>query len=153
MRCLLLQWHSAIFLKKELVWQVSISPSSGFSYLRLWSCMQWLPVALAFYMEMNNVYIYFCHHHYIKPTLTLTFSDGKDAGPTHTQLYLFYQVVILLLNWTTLSCFMLNLEGLLKEKTDFLTITSQDLIEIVFYFLLWLFLTLCSGYMFYLLSK
>lgn len=48
---------------------------------------------------------------------------------------------------------MLNLEGLLKEKTDFLTITSQDLIEIVFYFLLLLFLTLCSGYMFYLLSK
>lgn len=31
---------------------------------------------------------------------------------------------------------MLNLEGLLKEKTDFLTLTSQDLIEIVFYFLL-----------------
>lgn len=65
-------------------------------------------------------------------------------------MYLFYQVVILLLNWTTLSCFMLNLEGLLKEKTDFLTITSQDLIEIVFYFLLLLFLTLCNYYMFYL---
>lgn len=44
------------------------------------------------------IYIYFCHHHYIKPTLTLTFSDGKDAELTHTQLYLFYQVVILLLN-------------------------------------------------------
>lgn len=46
---------------------------------------------------------------------------------------------------------MLNLEGLLKEKTDFLKLTSQDLIETVF--LLLLFLTLCSGYMFYLLSK
>lgn len=43
---------------------------------------------------------------------------------------------------------MLNLEGLLKEKTDFLKLTSQDLIETVF--LLLLFLTLCSHYMFYL---
>lgn len=34
---------------------------------------------------------------------------------------------------------MLNPEGLLKEKKDFLTLTSQDLIEIVFYFLLFLF--------------
>lgn len=44
------------------------------------------------------MYIYIFVIITIKPTLTLTFSDCKDAGPTHTQLYLFYQVVILLLN-------------------------------------------------------
>lgn len=47
---------------------------------------------------------------------------------------------------------MLNPGGLLKEKKDFLTLTSQDLIETVFYFLPLLFLTLCSGYVLFIIK-